>query len=89
MKNYRFIKTRINNWSIYSTYEVTDENGNHLGYHFSRYGKDDLSESVLKAREENEKKLSVNRKGTVDYEKKKFKKVHFSLDTDLTKWYNR
>ena len=71
MKNYRFIKTRINNWSIYSTYEVTDENGNHLGYHFSRYGIDDLSESVLKAREENEKKLSVNRKGTVDYEKSK------------------
>ena len=69
-KNYRIIKTRINNWSIYSTYEVTDENGNHLGYHFSHYGKDDLSESVLKAREENEKKLSVNRKGTVDYEKK-------------------
>ena len=68
-KTYRFIKTRINNWSIYSTYEVLDENGEHLGYHFSRHGIDDLSESVLKARAENERKLSVNRKGTVDYEK--------------------
>jgi|TARA_Y100000361_G_scaffold142973_1_gene149538 hypothetical protein len=68
-KTYRFIKTRINNWSIYSTYEVLGEDGEHLGYHFSRHGIDDLSESVLKARAENELKLSVNRKGTVDYEK--------------------
>ena len=68
-KTYRFIKTRINNWSIYSTYEVLGENGEHLGYYFSHYGVDDLSESVLKARAESELKLSVNRKGTVDYEK--------------------
>ena len=66
-KNYRFIKKRINNWGVYSTYEVTDENGENLGYYFSHYGIDDLSEDVLRARAENERKLSVNRKGTVDY----------------------
>ena len=68
-KTYRFIKTRINNWSIYSTYEVLGEDGEHRGYHFSHHGIDDLSESVLKARAANERKLSVNRKGTVDYKK--------------------
>lgn len=68
-KTYRLIKKRINRWSLYSTYEVLGENGEHLGYYFSRHGIDDLSESVLKARAENERKLSVNRKGTVDYEK--------------------
>ena len=68
-KTYRFIKERISNWCVYSTYEVTGENGEHIGYYFSHYGIDDLSESVLEARAANERKLSVNRKGTVDYEK--------------------
>ena len=61
-KNYRFIKKRINNWGVYSTYEVTDEIGENLGYYFSHYGIDDLSEDVLRARAENERTLSINRK---------------------------
>ena len=61
-KTYRFIKERISNWGVYSTYEVTGENGKHLGYYFSHYGIDDLSEEVLKARAENEKYISKNRK---------------------------
>jgi hypothetical protein len=61
-KSKRFVKTRVNNWSSYTTYEILDGNGKSLGFTFERYGRDNLSESVLKVREENEKKLSVNRK---------------------------
>ena len=62
MKTERLIKTRVNNWSVYTTYEILDENGKSLGFRFDHYGIDNLSESVLKARKENEKKLSKNRK---------------------------
>ena len=58
----KFIKTRINNWGVYTTYEILDVNGKSLGYRFEHYGIDNLSESVLNARNENEKKLSINRK---------------------------
>ncbi len=78
----RFIKTRVNNWSAYTTYEILNENGKSLGFVFERYGIDNLPESVLNARKANEKKLSVNRLGTVDYEKieKKSKKSEKDLN---------